>query len=207
MTAAIRRFYRNHINTKLGRGFMRLVLASFLVFYTAYFFGYVEVPLFSRDDPAVRAIRFSSEPVAVGDVKVEADGRETSLSALPGRFRIAFLWASWCGVCKMKMPYIKERLKEFRANGLNAAFVATGDSDPRVLAGVERELSPYVADGTLVSVRDASGTLFRRLGLQSVPAFALLDKDARVVGYIDLNLHAPDLVRRLGKLAALNNAP
>jgi len=58
------------------------------------------------------------------------DGQTVSLSSLRGRPVILNLWASWCGPCRMEMPFIQEVFEDsdWTEQGLEILAINLGDS-------------------------------------------------------------------------------
>jgi len=44
----------------------------------------------------------------------DADGKDVSLKSLRGQVVVIDFWASWCGPCKMAMPYLQQLSDEFK---------------------------------------------------------------------------------------------
>ncbi len=55
---------------------------------------------------------------------VTLDGRKVSLSDFKGRPVLVNFWATWCGPCKVEMPWFEEFQKQYAAQGLEILGLA-----------------------------------------------------------------------------------
>ena len=55
---------------------------------------------------------------APGFTLVSTDGRKVSLSDFKGRPVLVNFWATWCGPCKLEMPWLEEFSAKYKAQGL-----------------------------------------------------------------------------------------
>jgi peroxiredoxin len=78
-------------------------------------------------------------PVLAGDVKgatapdftlTSVDGKQMKLSDLRGKAVLLNFWATWCGPCKVEIPWFMELEKEYAPQGLVIVGVSM-DDDPR----------------------------------------------------------------------------
>lgn len=56
--------------------------------------------------------------VAPGFSLVSLDGKKVSLSDYKGRAVLVNFWATWCGPCKVEMPWFEELQKQYAGQGL-----------------------------------------------------------------------------------------
>src|ERR1700752_2937458 len=59
------------------------------------------------------------------------DGKDVTLSSLHGKGVLLNFWATWCGPCKIEMPWFVELQKEYGPQGLHIVGVAMDDSSPQ----------------------------------------------------------------------------
>jgi thiol-disulfide isomerase/thioredoxin len=67
--------------------------------------------------PEAEAMQMRGKP-APAFTLVNLDGKKVSLSDYKGRPVLVNFWATWCGPCKVEMPWFEEFNKQYAAQGL-----------------------------------------------------------------------------------------
>src|SRR5271170_6340694 len=62
--------------------------------------------------------------IAPGFVLTDLAGKKVSLSDYKGRPVLVNFWATWCGPCKVEMPWFEEFHKQYAAQGLEILGLA-----------------------------------------------------------------------------------
>ena len=77
------------------------------------------------------------------------DGQPVSLSHLKGKPVLINFWATWCGPCRMEMPYLQQVYDEWRGKGLVLLAINIGESPSQVAEFMQSQgLSlPVLLDG------------------------------------------------------------
>jgi thiol-disulfide isomerase/thioredoxin len=115
------------------------------------------------------------------------DGKTMKLSDLRGKAVLLNFWATYCGPCKVEMPWFVELQKQYGPDGFQIVGVANDDASPDEIAKFAKDLGVNypiligqdpVSDTYKVSVLpttyfvDRSGKLIaREFGLQSRSVF------------------------------------
>jgi thiol-disulfide isomerase/thioredoxin len=68
-------------------------------------------------------------------------GKQIRLSSLRGKPVVLNFWATWCGPCKMEMPWFQEFAGKYADRGLVVLGVANDDASPEVLKNVVGRLN------------------------------------------------------------------
>ncbi len=107
------------------------------------------------------------------------DGIEERLSDYRGQVVFVNFWATWCGPCRMEMPYFVDLVNEYG----NQGFVVLGIAlDPR-----EFERVPAFVDQMDINypiMLDKKGVSQLYGGIQSIPTTFVVNKEGKVVSRI-----------------------
>ena len=106
----------------------------------------------------------------------DLDNKDVKLSSLKGKVILLDFWATWCGPCKIEIPWFIEFQKKYGKDGLQVVGVSTDDT----LA----KLKPYVAQAKMNylvlqgldhdDVQDAFGPLF------GIPVTVVISRTGKV---------------------------
>jgi cytochrome c biogenesis protein CcmG/thiol:disulfide interchange protein DsbE len=73
----------------------------------------------------------------------DLNGNDISLSAYRGKVILLDFWATWCGPCKVEIPYFIEFYNTYRAQGLQVLGFDVDDPIPALTAYVQRMKMNY----------------------------------------------------------------
>ena len=113
---------------------------------------------------------------APGFSLVDLEGKKVSLADFKGKPVLITFWATWCGPCKLEMPWIEEFSKKYAAQGLVTLGIATDDVPKSVVQGVVKKAG--VTYDTLLAddkVDEAYG------GVDYVPESFYVDRTGKVL--------------------------
>ena len=106
----------------------------------------------------------------------DSDGKVVHLSDYRGKVVLLDFWATWCGPCKIEIPWFVEFQNKYGKDGLQVVGVSTDDTAAK--------LKPYVAQmkmNYLVlqgldrdDIQDAYGPLF------GIPVTILISRDGKI---------------------------
>lgn len=65
----------------------------------------------------------------------DLDGKKTRVSDLSGNIVVLNFWATWCGPCRVEMPWLAQTFDRYRSRGLTILGVNMDDGD---MPNVER---------------------------------------------------------------------
>ena len=83
------------------------------------------IPANGTDDTSGPVQKLKGKPAPTFTL-VDLDGKKVSLADLKGKPVLINFWATWCGPCKIEMPWFEELHTKYAAQGL----VILGISDP-----------------------------------------------------------------------------
>lgn len=104
------------------------------------------------------------------------DGKSLKLSDLRGKAVLLNFWATYCGPCKIEMPWFVEMQKEYGPQGFQVVGVAMDDASTEDIAKFAREIG--VNYPVLIgkdSVADSYG------GVSVLPTTFFVDRDGKLI--------------------------
>ena len=111
------------------------------------------------------------------DLKViDGNGKTMKLSSLRGKAVVVDFWATYCGPCKIEMPWFVELQKKYGPDGLQIVGVAEDDAGEKTISEFTHKMGinyPILL-GT-EKVADLYG------GLDGLPTTFFLDRSGRII--------------------------
>lgn len=105
----------------------------------------------------------------------DADGRTVRLSDYRGKVVLLNFWATWCGPCRMEVPWLIEMQRDNKDRGFEVLGVSMDDN------GWE-DVKPFLAEMKInyrVMIGD-DRTAQNYGGVESLPTTFLIDRDGKV---------------------------
>jgi thiol-disulfide isomerase/thioredoxin len=107
------------------------------------------------------------------------DGKTTHLSDFRGKAVLLNFWATWCGPCKIEMPWFVDLQKEYGSQGLQIVGVAMDDASKEDIAKFAKDMGVnYPILIGKESVGDEYG------GVPALPESFLIARDGKIVDKI-----------------------
>jgi peroxiredoxin len=112
----------------------------------------------------------------------DADGRTVHLSDYKGKVVLLDFWATWCGPCRMEIPWFIEMQRDKKDRGFEVLGVSMDDN------GWE-DVKPFLAEMKInyrvVIGNDQTAQIYG--GVESLPTTFLIDRDGKIaVVYLGL---------------------
>ena len=79
-----------------------------------------------------------AKPARLDFTVKDASGKEVSLSSFKGKVVLLDFWATWCGPCKVEIPWFKEFQERYGPQGLQVVGVSVDDT--------QAQLEPYLRE-------------------------------------------------------------
>ena len=101
----------------------------------------------------------------------DIDGQSVSLSDFQGEPVLLNFWATWCGPCRMEMPFIQEVYDERSQPGLVILAINIGES----LTTVEEFIQDY--NLTFPVLLDLEENVAEKYNIRAIPTTYFIDSD------------------------------
>ena len=105
------------------------------------------------------------------------EGKAIRLSDFRGQAVLLNFWATWCGPCKIEMPWFIELQKQYGRDGLQIVGVAMDDSSK---ADIEKFVKEMGVNYPILLGKEAVGQDYG--GVNVLPTTFFIDRDGRIVG-------------------------
>jgi cytochrome c biogenesis protein CcmG/thiol:disulfide interchange protein DsbE len=138
----------------------------------------LNAPAFHLDavDPETAACPANAKPANLNFTLKDIENKDVKLSTLKGKVILLDFWATWCGPCKIEIPWFIEFQQKYGASGLQVVGVSVDDT--------LEKLKPYVAQmkvNYLVlqglghdDMQDAFGPMF------GLPMTVIISRDGKI---------------------------
>lgn len=142
--------------------------------------------------PSARAERTNQEnkTTASPDFTLkDLEDHDVSLSQFKGKVVLVNFWATWCGPCKIEIPWLVELQDKYAPRGFTVLGVAMDEEGKGAVAPFVQKQQFKVGgtsrsmNYTIVLGNDATADKFG--GLLGFPTSVLISKDGRVVKRVD----------------------
>lgn len=113
------------------------------------------------------------------ELKNIADGKIVPLSSFRGKAVLLNFWATWCGPCKIEMPWLVDLQKKYGPQGLEIVGVAMDDASDKEIADFAHKMGVnYIVLKGTEKVGDLYG------GIDRLPLTYYIDRSGKVVDEI-----------------------
>lgn len=142
--------------------------------------------------PSARAAKTNQETKSTASPDFtlkDLDDHGVSLSQFKGKVVLVNFWATWCGPCRIEIPWLIEFQDKYGARGFTVLGVAMDEEGKSAVAPfVQKERfevggTPHSMNYPIVLGNDATADRFG--GLLGFPTSVLISKDGRVVKRVD----------------------
>jgi thiol-disulfide isomerase/thioredoxin len=113
------------------------------------------------------------------ELKNIADGKPLSLGSLRGKAVLLNFWATWCGPCKIEMPWLVDLQKKYGPQGLEIVGVAMDDASDKEIADFAHKMG---VNYTVLKGTEKVGDLYG--GVDRLPLTYYIDRSGKVVDEI-----------------------
>jgi peroxiredoxin len=104
------------------------------------------------------------------------DGKTIRLSDFRGKAVVLNFWATWCGPCKIEMPWFVDLQKQYGPAGVQFLGVAMDDASTKDIAEFTQSMN---VNYPILIGKEAVGDAYG--GVQFLPETFYLDRDGKIV--------------------------
>jgi len=105
----------------------------------------------------------------------DADGKTVSLEDYKGKVVLLNFWATWCGPCKIEIPWFVDFEQKYKDKGFSVIGVSMDEDGWNV---VKPFLAEEKVNYRILLGNDSVGTLYG--GVDSLPTTFVIDRDGRI---------------------------
>lgn len=107
----------------------------------------------------------------------DVNGHAVKLSDYRGKVVLLDFWATWCGPCKIEIPWFQEFERQNKDKGFAVIGVAMDEEGWQVVKPFAQHMS---INYRLVVGNDAIGDLYGEGGIDALPTTFLIDRGGRI---------------------------
>ncbi len=123
--------------------------------------------------------RLSQSKVAPDFSLQSIDGKTTRLSDFRGKAVLLNFWATWCGPCKIEMPWFVDLQNQYGAQGLQIVGVAMDDASKEDIGKFAKDMG---VNYPILIGKEAIGDEYG--GVPALPESFLISRDGKIVDKI-----------------------
>jgi len=107
------------------------------------------------------------------------DGRSMRLSDLRGKAVLLNFWATWCGPCKIEMPWFVDFQKQYGSQGLQIVGVAMDDASKADIAKFAKDMG---VNYPILIGKESVGDQYG--GVPALPESFVISRDGKIIDKI-----------------------
>jgi thiol-disulfide isomerase/thioredoxin len=126
--------------------------------------------------PATSSCPANAKPANMNFSLKDLDNKEVKLSSMKGKVVLLDFWATWCGPCKIEIPWFIEFQQKYGKDGLQVVGVSIDDTlDKLKPYATQMKMNYTVLQGLdQEAMQDAYGPLF------GIPVTVLISRDGKM---------------------------
>jgi thiol-disulfide isomerase/thioredoxin len=157
----------------MKRSPLALVIVAFVVALMLYY-GYHHARRGAASPPRI------TQSTIAPDFSLESlDGKTMRLSDLRGKAVLLNFWATWCGPCKIEMPWFVDLQKQYGSQGLQIVGVAMDDGSKEDIAKFAKDMG---VNYPILIGKESVGDQYG--GVPALPESFLIARDGKIVDKI-----------------------
>jgi thiol-disulfide isomerase/thioredoxin len=134
-----------------------------------------------ENSPAAQGLPDFREKAAPSFTLKSVDGKTVSLADYKGKAVLLNFWATWCGPCKLEMPWLIEMQKKYASQGFTVLGISEDDGSTQTEA--RKEVSDFMAkmgvDYPVLMYDDQMNKAYG--GIDYLPTSYYIGRDGKVI--------------------------
>ena len=110
----------------------------------------------------------------------DLQGRKVTLADYKGKAVLLNFWATWCGPCKIEMPWFVDLQKQYGSQGLMIVGIAMDDSGKETISSFSREMK---VNYPILLGKEAVGEAYG--GVIGLPTSFFVDRSGKIVAHVE----------------------
>jgi peroxiredoxin len=148
--------------------------------------GSTEQPVTETADEAAENSTGMNGKAAPNFTLVDINGKKVSLADFRGHPLVVDFWATWCGPCKVEIPWFEKLHDQYASQGLQILGVSADDldkDDPAKLFTEKRDIADFAQKMHMnyPVLIDADSIANSYGGLDALPTTFFIDKNGKIV--------------------------
>lgn len=103
-------------------------------------------------------------------------GREVSLADYKGKALLVNFWATWCGNCKLEMPWLAQLREQYASQGFEVLGILTNNAPPEKIAAITQK---YGVKYPILMCNHKTAQAYG--GLPDLPESFFIDRGGKVI--------------------------
>jgi len=113
-------------------------------------------------------------------VVTTTDGKEVSLDDYKGKALIVNFWATWCGACKLEMPWLAQLRGKYAAQGFEVLGILTNNASADKIATIRQK---YGVKYPILMCNHRAAQAYG--GLPDLPESFFIDRSGKIVAEME----------------------
>jgi cytochrome c biogenesis protein CcmG/thiol:disulfide interchange protein DsbE len=152
---------------------------------------------FDTEEKPARPVKTDAERKAAPSFSLkDVDGRTVTLADYKGKVVLLNFWATWCGPCKIEIPWFSDFEQKYKDRGFAVLGVAMDEEGWEIV-------KPYIAKNKvnyrILAGDDATAQMYG--GVESLPTTFMIDAEGRIasthVGLVSKSDYENEIVQLL----------
>lgn len=154
-----------------------------------------------RDSPEAQGLPDFRGKQAPAFTLKTVDGKTVSLSDYKGKAVLVNFWATWCGPCKLEMPWLIDLQKKYATQGFTVLGISEDDGSTKDVADFAAKMG---VDYPVLMANDNVSKVYG--GIDYLPTSYYIGRDGKVVAEVGGLISQSEMETNIQKILATKGA-